>query len=222
MTRYLVTSSLYSSWYYFMNSGDEAPADAEGEERRASPQEEFLTTLRREKTPPSEGMLKGRKFEEDVVRCMRGLALPPDDEPWNTCCRDTAAKVKGALIQEKVYKPVVIGIYPVLLYGKTDFMRRNRAFDTKFTKSYEIGKYSDSIQHDLYMVCADLPYFSYLPTDGRNLYEEAYCRTPDSEQIMFGRIHEMLLNIMLHKPFADLYTAHWGAKPLERTSHHVQ
>lgn len=200
MTRYLITPSLYSSWFYYKTSEDDSKL-------------EFLKTLRKEKIQPNEKMMKGIELELDVQALATGTKPNSTDQEWLDCCRWMADKVRMGLWQEKVYKETMIGSFQVLLYGKADFVRRNKVYDIKYSESYEVGKYQDSIQHDLYMMCSNLPYFEYLITDGRNKYQEDYARSEKSDHIMLGNIHEMLMNITSNAEFAEAFNANWASKP---------
>lgn len=202
MSRFLVTPSLYSSWSYYRNS-------------ETATKDDFLKVLRKEKEPPNENMLTGIRLEEDIVACSLRKAVPadlllPGREPeWIECCTRIAAFVEGGLFQEKVYREYGVGPYDVFLYGKVDVIKQQFAYDIKYSKSYEIGKYNDSIQHDLYMFCANLPRFAYLISDGRNVYQEDYARSVASEKLMFTRIFEMLNDIFADQDFAHAYDAFW-------------
>lgn len=162
-------------------------------------------------------MLKGIKLEEDVVAAMSvplaakvpEIILPGRDAAWRDCCVKLAEIVRGGVYQEKVWKETVIGNYSVFLYGKVDFIKRDYIYDIKFTQGYDIGKYADSIQHDLYMLCANIPNFAYLVSDGRNIYQEGYSRSAKSQETMFTRIATMLNDIFADQDFAHLYDAHW-------------
>jgi hypothetical protein len=206
MPRYLVTPSLYSSWSYYRNSDDQTKND-------------FLATLRNDKFEPNESMQKGIDLEDDVVAVTRGISLHEEsdfelkDNDYVECCERIADIVRGGLYQERVYKPAMIGPYDVLLYARADFIKRDYGYDVKYAKSYEIGKYAGSIQHDLTMKCAGVPRFSYLICDGHHFYEEKYNRSMVSDEILHARVYAMLFDIFEDKEFSELYRKNWESFP---------
>ena len=201
MARYLVTPSLYSSWDYYRNGEN-------------TTKEDFLRTLRKDKFPPNEAMLRGIQFEDDVVGLLKQPPIfPKGHDDYLDCCNYVAKIVSGSLYQERVFRPAMIGPYDVLLYARADFIKRDYGYDTKFTSSYEIGKYAGSIQHDLTMKCANLPKFAYLVCDGHHIYEEKYNRTNVSDEILSARIYEMLFDIFADEDFAELYRGNWESLP---------
>lgn len=68
----------------------------------------------------------------------------------------------------------------VLVYGYIDYILTNKIIDLKTTKTYELGKYKDSMQMHLYPIClyneegiiADE--FEFLITDFNEVYSEVY------------------------------------------------
>ena len=68
----------------------------------------------------------------------------------------------------------------VLVYGYIDYILTNKIIDLKTTKTYELGKYKDSMQMHLYPIClfnnegiiADE--FEFLVTDFKEVYTETY------------------------------------------------
>lgn len=199
MPRYLVTPSLYSSWSYYRS------AEHTGKE-------DLLKTLRKVREPPSENMLLGIQLEEDVIRLARGQRVVNESEQWINCCMEIADEVRGGLFQEKLYTDMRVGDWDVLLYGKADCVRRDFGKDIKFTKSYDLGKYSDSIQHDLYMFCGGLPRFRYLVCNGNSVFHEDYHQTPKSVGIMKARIYEMLCDVLADADFRTAFIANWTSR----------
>lgn len=198
--RYLVTPSLYSSWNYYYN--------AEHTEKA-----EFLAKLQKVQEPRSENMQKGIDLENAAMIVSRGLPLVDDDPAWIECVTEIANEIKGGLFQEKVYTDIRIGDWDVLLYGKADCVRRDFVKDVKYTQNYDVGKYSDSIQHDLYLFCAKLPRFRYLISNGRSVWHEDYTQTLASIEMMRGRIYTMLYGIFADADFRAAYVANWTSRP---------
>lgn len=198
--RYLVTPSLYSSWNYYYNAEHTVKA-------------EFLAKLQKVPEPRSENMQLGIDLENDVLRVVNGCVPDNEDPQWVDCCDEIAAEIKGGLFQEKVYTDIRIGDWDVLLYGKADCVRRDFVKDVKYTQNYDVGKYSDSIQHDLYLYCAKLPRFRYLISNGRSVWHEDYTQTPASIEMMRGRIYCMLHGIFADHDFRSAYVANWTSRP---------
>lgn len=202
MPRFLVTSSLYGSWLYYRNAEHTVKAD-------------FLRTLRKEREAPTENMQKGIALENDVMQIVRGEDLLAQEsaeyfsEDWLGCCKEIAEEVRGGLFQERVYRNERINDFDVLLYGKADCVRRDFIKDIKFTASYDLGKYSDSIQHDLYMHCSPAPSFRYIVSNGHSVWHEDYHQTAKSKEKMFADIYEMLCDIRADAEFNEAFTANW-------------
>ena len=171
MNTYLITPTLIQSWQYWYNydGGNE-------EEVKSS----FLKTLKREKTPTNEAMQAGIDFEKQVIQCSY-------DKPWtcnevmacsdDTCILDVAQIVENGMFQVSLKKEIKVSDTNFLLYGKADVIKEDTIFDIKYTTNatnYNIGKYSNSIQHLLYMFCAELNKFQYIISDGDSYWLEDY------------------------------------------------
>lgn len=199
MIRYLITPTLHGSWQFYRSAEHTSKTD-------------FLNTLNKVPFTQSENMLKGIALEDAAVSVARGNAIIGDAD-WLQCVTEIAEEIKGGLFQERVYREECIGGYNVLLYGLADCIRRSWAKDIKFTENYEVGKYSDKIQHLLYMYCAGLPDFRYLISNGRSVWFEDYHATQRGVEDMFGTISEMLYDIMSDADFREAFNKNWGAKP---------
>lgn len=207
MTRYLLTPSLYSSWSYFYSSEKKTKQD-------------FLNTLLKIKEPPTENMLKGIKLEEDIRSVCEGRPWSSnEDEDWGSVVLNIAEIVRGGLWQESVSKEVNIFGMTFLLYGKADNVKRDWIYDIKFTENYDIGKYLENIQHDLYMVCAEIPNFSYLITDGSNFWREDYHLESYTENHLKTWLAAMVENIFSDQDFKKAYLENWKAdsKPKDQS-----
>jgi hypothetical protein len=195
---YLVTHSLHSAWRWYKDS-------------ETSTKQEFLDTLNKVEKEPTEAMLAGRQFEEDVEAACRDKEMEPDH--YSKCVFEVADQVRGGLWQEKVYSEARLGGTSILLYGKADVVRRNWIYDIKRTANYDIGKYTSSIQHALYMHCSGIHNFRYLISDGRSVWHEDYRFDEAMEANMFGEIAQMLECILGDPEFSAAYQANWLSRP---------
>lgn len=196
MTRYLITPSLHSSYRYAMDSEDGS-------------REALLNTLKKVRFETTDAQKKGLDFERDVIAWCAGQSIMNKDEDWNRCVDEAASYVIGGLQQERVSSHCIINDTPVLLYGRADFIKRDRGFDTKYTGTYEVGKFTTSIQHAVYMACSGLPRFSYLITDGRSLWKEDYDLSLGMIQNMVAEIAEMLAVFQRDPELWAAFTTNW-------------
>jgi hypothetical protein len=62
-----------------------------------------------------------------------------------------------------------------VVYGRLDHLKAGTIYDTKFSKTYSVGKYIDSAQHPSYFyICPEATKFTYLICDGSYVYRETY------------------------------------------------
>lgn len=215
--RYLITPSLYSSWYYY-HYAEEAAAQVEGDEPKRDQKAEFITTLKRESIEATPAMIAGREFEADVMlACMGGQpdlgSRMLDDDAYMRCVLEVAEHVRGGLWQERIMKDATFRNMPFLLYAKADVVKRHTVYDIKFVRQYEVGKYTNSVQHKIELVGSGLPNFKYLISDGRSVWAEDYHLNRDTEKELTGDLVDMVDNIMADKTFSALYIEHWKSFP---------
>lgn len=142
MERYLITQTLLSSWAYVFNCRDECAEDAMAD---------FLRTLNREKTEPTEAMLDGIAFENEVYKAASGIARQPH-EKWERGIQAVATALRGAQTQVKAQRDMDAHGMKFLVYGILDGLRAGVIFDVKKkSKSFGsldlAGDYLDSAQH---------------------------------------------------------------------------
>ena len=170
--RYLITQSLLSSWLYCFDCYES------GEEKAY---EDFLSTLRREKKEPTEAMLNGIAFENEVYREAAGEQRLPHDK-WEDGIRAVAANVSGAIVQLKGQREIEVKGMKFLVYGILDALKAGIIYDVKFTNTSlrnadVYGKYLGSPQHPAYFyVIPEATEFRYLLSDGEDIYIERYMR----------------------------------------------
>lgn len=196
---WLITASLHNAYrYYHYND--------------FATEEDFLNTLRKVKTPPSEAMIKGMEFE-DKIRKISEENLVLDEE--TDAVKEIVPLVRGGEWQ-KVCKKEFDGN---LLYGKIDVYFPKIIFDIKYTSSYDLMKFSHGIQHLLYMYCTGVEYFDYLVgLKGKDFVKESYNWNNEfSKKQLRNRINEMLDFIFSVPKFREAFEENWKAK--EETRH---
>ena len=203
MARYLMTHSLLSSWLYAMKSSPYEDATTEKD-----PYEEFLKVLRREPTETTETMRNGIEFE-DLVTQIAGEDDADTEHKWYGAASKAARVVRGSICQYKAKKEIQVSGISVLLYGRIDFLKAGKVIDTKFSKSYERGKYFDSTQHPAYLkLVPEADEFIYLVSNGTEVWTESYRReeTPDIEPIIAD-----FFDFLSAKDLMEVYKKHWEA-----------
>lgn len=163
--RYLLTQSLLSAWLYQYEAYD--PDDAHAE---------FMSTLMREPVQPTKAMLDGQKFENMVTAYCNGAALDPGHE-WARSIAEVSKIVKGGQAQVALYRDYEVSGVHFLIYGRLDWLKAGTIYDTKYSKTYEVGKYDESPQHPMYFaLCPEARRFEYIVSDGNDVYIEPYYR----------------------------------------------
>lgn len=203
MARYLMTHSLLSSWLYAMKSSPYEDATTERD-----PYEEFLQVLRREPTETNEAMRNGIVFEDLVTQIANGEDADTEHK-WYDAASKAAKVVRGSINQYKAKMELQISGISVLLYGRIDFLKAGKVIDTKFSKSYERGKYFDSTQHPVYLrLVPEADEFIYLVSNGTDVWTEQYRReeTADIEPIIAD-----FFDFLISKDLMEIYKKHWLA-----------
>lgn len=200
---YLMTHSLLSSWLYAMKNNPYEDATTERD-----PYAEFLQTLRREPAETTEAMRNGIEFEDMVTKIAAGVDVSPSHK-WYLAASKAAEYVKDGIYQYKAKKEITVSGMDILLYGRIDFLKAGKVIDTKFSKSYERGKYLDSTQHPTYLrLIPEAVEFVYLVSNGTEVWTEPYRRdeTADIEPVIAD-----FLSFLTEKGLMDTYKEHWEA-----------
>lgn len=132
--KFLLTQSLLSSWQYALKGGE---------------MDEFLSTLRREKKPQSRAMLDGIRFENVVHAVSEGVDIGPEQE-WYKPIVEICEIITQGQYQVKASRPLVMDNVEFVCFGILDFLKAGVIYDTKFSRTYRVGKYLDSPQHPMY------------------------------------------------------------------------
>ena len=206
--RYLITVSLLNSWLYALNA-------YEGYEDAAY--EDFLRSLRRERSAPNAAMQTGIDFESDVeVAAMEPIIKERLDDP----VYKVAAMVKGGVTQAALHVTREIDGIEFLLYGRLDWLRAGVISDIKRVNTsgkspYQVGKYVSNIQHPFYFViCPGASRFDYLIFDGKEVFVETYTRTTllqPAEDWVDTTIKEFMA-FLKERGLLELYFEKWEAR----------
>ena len=193
-SKFLLTQSLLSSWQYTLKGGE---------------LDEFLSTLRREKKPQSKAILDGIRFENMVHAVSEGAEIGRDQE-WYKPVMEICEIITQGQYQVKASRPLVVDGVEFVCYGILDFLKAGVIYDTKFSKTYKVGKYLDSPQHPMYFyLCPEVQRFEYIISDGSYVYREAYL-PEDTEHI--EKTVRQFMSWLDKTNFVDLYCQNWRSK----------
>lgn len=208
--RYLITPSLYGSYLYYTSTDfNQIYADAErAEQAEYKAYKDWLNCLNKVRTPTTEVQQRGIDFEDAVRDLSNGLGTDLIDGDELSTAEAIASIVEGGMWQETLKKETD----NYLLYGRSDVIKQDTIYDIKRVSSYDIGKYSKSIQHLLYMECAGLDKFDYLISDGKSVYKETYTRDIYTMPILLGKIDLMVDFIKSTPEFNEPFNKYWTAK----------
>lgn len=190
MARYIITHSLLRAWLYAIK--DNPYADATNEKDSMS---DFLAVLRREPTSTTPAMQMGNDFEDLVTAIVTGAPTARYHEqkcgsyelvetwplvtehPWFEAAQEVAKYAKGGQLQYAAKKVVTVEGMELVLCGRLDILKAGIIYDIKYATKYERGKFYDSSQHPVYFeLVPEATTFTYLVSDGTNVWTEAYYR----------------------------------------------
>lgn len=193
-SKFLLTQSLLSSWQYALKGGE---------------WDEFLSTLRREKKPQSKAMLDGIRFENVVHSVSEGAEIGPDQE-WYRPVLEVCNIISGGQYQVKASRDLIVDDVHFVCYGILDFLKEGIIYDTKFSKTYKVGKYLDSPQHPMYFyLCPEVRRFEYIISDGNYVYREGY--DPEDADPIEKTIRQFM-SWLDKTNLVDLYCQNWRSK----------
>lgn len=138
---------------------------------------------------------------------------------WDIPAKQASQIVAGGLYQQKITRKIKLPeLADCTLVGVADFIANKAVYDTKFCGEYDVGHYSKSIQHLVYMYLTGYRKFGYLVfSDGKRrgecceLYHESYQWTKESEVNLISKLSEMVQWIM-DSPFKDAFLKNWSLK----------
>ena len=193
--KFLITQTLLSSWNWSYKLEDGY--------------EDFLKTLNKEAMQPNQAMLDGQQFENMVYAHCEGATLD-EEHKWAEGIRKVSEIVKNGAYQVKLSKPLIIDNVEFLLYGIFDVLKEGQIYDIKFSKTYSFGKYLDSPQHSMYFeLCPEVNKFTYLISDGKELYKERYERY-DTKPIELEI--KQFMKFLDERNLVDIYCQKWKSK----------
>lgn len=164
MQRVRITKTLLDSWIWSF--------------KRDDGYEDFLRTLNREKTPPTQAMLDGTRYENVLNAVLDGEQIPEDHE-WKFPIEEMADELRGSQQQVTLFQDVCVDGQPFVLHGVLDYLRAGRIWDCKFTKNYHLNKYywDGTAQTSMYFALVpEAVDFTYIISDGTYVYRERYPR----------------------------------------------
>jgi len=194
-SRFLITQSLLSAWRWslILETG----------------YDDFLKTLRREPIQPNKAMLDGIRFENCLNAVLDGAEIEPTHE-WYKPIMELYPTLYGAQQQASPSKDIVVDGISFVLYGKLDFLKAGVIYDTKYSKTYRVGKYIGSPQHPMYFALVpEAREFQYKICDGKYIYTETY-RPDEVEPI--ERTIKNFMDFLDKMSLVDTFTAHWRSK----------
>ncbi|HPR79305.1 MAG TPA: hypothetical protein PLR69_11970 [Candidatus Limiplasma sp.] len=193
---YKITHSLLASWQY-----------ATSEDAAEGAYDSFLSTLRGERTEPTEAMLEGRRFEDLVNRIVADTTVNESEEGYLSA-REIAMTVYKGQPQVKIEKDIILLGEEYRLVGVLDYLKAGTAYDIKRTSHYEYGKYQDSTQHPMYFrLVPNATYFVYLIFDGSRVLTEDYWR--DETEPIDATILQFM-DFLRANGLMDVYQEHWS------------
>jgi hypothetical protein len=194
--KYLVTATLLSSWLwsYKLDTG----------------YDDFLRTLRRERTPPTKAMLEGIRFENVLNATLNGAEIETTHE-WYKPIMELYQTLYGSQQQASPSCEMVIDGVRFVLYGKLDFLKAGVIYDTKYSPRYpnkgNANNYIDSPQHPFYFALVpEAREFQYKICDGSYIYTETY-RPDEVEPI--ERTIKQFMDFLDRQNLVTTYCEHW-------------
>ena len=159
-----ITKSLLDSWLWAF--------------KREDGWDDFLSTLHREKKPPTQAMLDGTRFENVLNNVLNGEAIPADHE-WASVIAEMFKDLQGSQQQVVLFSDCEVNGQQFLLHGVLDYLLAGSIWDCKFTKNYHLNKYFWEGTSQTAMYLALVPEardFTYIISDGNYVYREKYPR----------------------------------------------
>ena len=198
MKQLYLTPTLLNSWQYYINS----PISQE-EQAKTS----FINCLNKVKTEPTPDMIRGLDFEKDVYDFLEGKIDLIEPTAF-----EVSQVVKGSMFQVPLMKKLLdFEDCEIHIFGIADCINKDTIYDIKNVRSYDIGKYSNSLQHKIYLCATLADKFEYVISDGSCVFKEGYNKSPKMEQELKTSILEFLNWLKINNIF-DVYVNLWDAK----------
>ena len=196
MADFYITATLLNNWLFYLNC-DESFQD--------KAMQSFLDCLNKVKKATDENMLKGIDYEYRV-RNVDESGIKDKDNNVN----EAAEIIKGGLWQEELSKTIIVQDYIILLFGYADVIKLNKIYDIKRVKKYSLPKYFHSVQHKIYMLCAQIKNFDYVISDGNSVFIESYFINSfdDVQRELKGVISDFFSWLKINDLF-EIYKSKW-------------
>lgn len=193
--KYLITQSLLSSWQWALKLDDGY--------------DDFLKTLNREPIKPNKAMLDGQQFENVLNAVLDGQEIEKTHK-WHKPISELAAGLDGASKQVRVSRDLYFNNATFVCYGVLDYLKGGIITDTKYSKTYKVGKYLDSPQAPMYMFLVPEAYrFDYKISDGEWVYTESYAPN-EVEPIKQTIAH--FIRFLSKMGLTEIYKEKWKSK----------
>jgi hypothetical protein len=193
--KFLVTQSLLSAWIWAL--------------KLDNGYEDFLKTLRREPIKQTKAMLDGIRFENVLNATLNGAEIEPTHE-WYKPITELYPTLKGAQQQVRLSRDLTINGEVFVCYGVLDYLKAGVVFDTKYSKTYRVGKYIDSPQHPMYFTLVpEAGEFQYKICDGTYIYTETY--HPDEVEPI-GKTISHFMDFLDKMGLAETYCENWRSR----------
>ena len=193
--KFLITQSLISAWQFALKLDDGY--------------EDFLKTLRREPIQQTRAMLDCIRFENCLNSTLDGAEIDPSHE-WYKPITRLYGMLAGSQQQVALSRNIAVNGVDFVLYGKLDYLLAGQIYDTKYSKTYSVGKYFSSPQHPMYFsLVPEARAFTYLICDGNYVYRETYY--PDEVEPVENIIHNFI-QFLKRMNLLDIYKENWRSK----------
>lgn len=154
-------------------------------------------------------MLEGRRFESVINAVCDGAEITGEHE-WYGPVTEIVEIVKHAQQQVRLYRDIQVGGVSFLVNGVIDFLLAAQIFDTKYSKSYRVGKYLTSPQTSFYFyLVPEARTFTYLVSEGKHLYKETY-RPDEVEPI--ERTIKQFMDFLDRMNLVSVFCENWRSK----------
>ena len=154
-------------------------------------------------------MLDGIRFENMVHAVSEGAEIGPEQE-WYKPVLEICQIIAQGQYQVKASRPLVVDGVEFICYGILDFLKAGVIYDTKFSRTYRVGKYLDSPQHPMYFyLCPEVQRFEYIISDGNYIYREAY--SPEDTVPIENTVRQFM-RWMDKTSLVDLYCQNWRSR----------
>lgn len=193
--KFRITQTLLSNWLWSYKTEDGY--------------QKFLDCLSRKKTPQTKQMLDGIHFENCINSVLDGAYIP-DDHQWFYPIMEITDLLAKSQKQVNLFREIVVNDVPFLLHGVLDFLKEGVIYDTKFSKTYKVGKYKNSPQTPMYFALVPEAYqFTYVICDGKWVYKESY--RPD-EVVPIETTIQQFMDFLEQRNLIQIYCENWKVR----------